>query len=378
MRMVERRAMRCLALVSIAGWLASSAVQPAAARTFVVDSTSDAVDANRGDGICATAAGECTLRAGVNESNSWPGNDTVRLPAGTYVLTIPPSGIDASHAGSLNVDDRLTVRGAGPDLTIIDANGLDQAFAVGRPAFNDDPKDSLTLKSLTIRNGDAANGLGGAVVNFNRRLKLVDVTLRENHAGLGGAIDNEGGRLDVRRSRIVDNTGGSCCGGVRLLAGGRVRIVATEIRGNVSPGRGGGLLAFAGVDLRMTNSVVAENEAGPLGGGGMAFVGATGRILRSTFSANRAGGGGGGILKPDGGPLTIIKSELSGNEADADGDGVGSGGGIRASGGERPVLVSTVVTGNSDAGIGPDCSGVVAVAGKTVIGDSTGCVRVEP
>ena len=34
---------------------------PAAAATFVVDSTVDTVDTNPGDGVCATAAGACML-----------------------------------------------------------------------------------------------------------------------------------------------------------------------------------------------------------------------------------------------------------------------------------------------------------------------------
>src|SRR5689334_17767092 len=38
--------------------------------TFVVNSTEDATDLVPGDGRCATAAGKCSLRAAVQESNS--------------------------------------------------------------------------------------------------------------------------------------------------------------------------------------------------------------------------------------------------------------------------------------------------------------------
>lgn len=52
--------------------------------TFAVDSTSDAPDASIGDGICATSAGECTLRAAINEANKHLGADriTFAIPGG--------------------------------------------------------------------------------------------------------------------------------------------------------------------------------------------------------------------------------------------------------------------------------------------------------
>jgi PKD repeat protein len=47
--------------------------------TFVVDSTLDAPDANIGDGICADAANNCTLRAAVSESNWWSGANRIEF-----------------------------------------------------------------------------------------------------------------------------------------------------------------------------------------------------------------------------------------------------------------------------------------------------------
>lgn len=57
------------------------------AATFTVNSTADAVDAALGDGVCATAGGQCTLRAAIQEANALAGADTITLPAGTYILT---------------------------------------------------------------------------------------------------------------------------------------------------------------------------------------------------------------------------------------------------------------------------------------------------
>src|SRR5687768_7403135 len=68
--------------------------QAASSADFVVTTTVDAVDAEPGDGVCATAAGECSLRAAVQESNTFAGEQSVELPTGTYALTIPGAGED--------------------------------------------------------------------------------------------------------------------------------------------------------------------------------------------------------------------------------------------------------------------------------------------
>jgi CSLREA domain-containing protein len=87
---------------------------PAAwAASFTVNSTADAVDAKPGDGICATATGTCTLRAAIQEANALTGADTVIVPAGTYILTIPGRGETAAVAGDLDITDDLALAGAG-------------------------------------------------------------------------------------------------------------------------------------------------------------------------------------------------------------------------------------------------------------------------
>ena len=46
----------------------------------------DAGDASPGDGVCATAAAECTVRAAVEESNAFAGHERVDVPAGVYAF----------------------------------------------------------------------------------------------------------------------------------------------------------------------------------------------------------------------------------------------------------------------------------------------------
>src|SRR5437763_1262600 len=61
--------------------------------TFIINSTGDAPDANPGDGVCATAAGDCTLRAAIMEANATTDTEPVVLDfniPGDGVQTIRP------------------------------------------------------------------------------------------------------------------------------------------------------------------------------------------------------------------------------------------------------------------------------------------------
>src|SRR6266702_8570461 len=100
---------------------------PIRAATFNVNSTADAVDANPGDTVCATAGGMCTLRAAIQEANALRGDDVINLLANTYTLTILGQGEDHAATGDLDINDtvnggKLTINGAGSTTTVIDGN----------------------------------------------------------------------------------------------------------------------------------------------------------------------------------------------------------------------------------------------------------------
>src|SRR5687768_17186431 len=76
---------------------------PARAAGFTVNSPIDAADASPGDGVCASSAGACTLRAAIQEANTTPTADTITLPSGTFALTIGGRGEDAAATGDLDI-----------------------------------------------------------------------------------------------------------------------------------------------------------------------------------------------------------------------------------------------------------------------------------
>src|SRR5688500_2737126 len=89
----RRRLVAVVAALAVVVGLATVHATPAAASaTFNVTTTADAVDAAIGNGICATSAGACSLRAAIQESNASTAADTIHVPAGTYALTLAPQG----------------------------------------------------------------------------------------------------------------------------------------------------------------------------------------------------------------------------------------------------------------------------------------------
>src|SRR5262249_46908726 len=104
--------MRRLALTLAAVALAFAPyARLAAAAGFNVNGTYDAVDAVPGDGICADAAGNCTLRAAVQEANALPGWDDISVPGGVFYLTVGGAGEDFAAKGDLDVRSELGIFG---------------------------------------------------------------------------------------------------------------------------------------------------------------------------------------------------------------------------------------------------------------------------
>jgi CSLREA domain-containing protein len=104
---------------------------PAFAANLTVDSTTDAVDSNPGNGSCATAGGFCSLRAAIQEANALAGADTITLPAGTYTLTITGTAEDLAATGDLDITEAVVISGASVATTIIQAGRQWQLVSTG-------------------------------------------------------------------------------------------------------------------------------------------------------------------------------------------------------------------------------------------------------
>lgn len=247
-------------------------LNPAATRaaTFFVDSTADAVDAVPGNGVCTTAAGTCTLRAAIDETNALAGADTINVPAGIYVLTM----------GSLAITDSLDLTGAGAANTVIDGNGLTTVLVTAANA--------VSLTAVTIRNGDAGN-VGGGIANSGT-LDLINCSVEDNMAfNVGGGIYNDGGTLTLTGCTISNNTALNVGGGIHNE--GTATLTNCTITGNHAGNTSGGI-GNEGTAI-LNNCTIAANSCGNVGGGlDNDFSGSPVALLRNTLLAGNADGRG--------------------------------------------------------------------------------------
>jgi CSLREA domain-containing protein len=300
------------------------------AADFNVTTTVDAVDANVGDGVCASGAGGCTLRAAVQEADAGGGASTIILPAGRYRLEIAPIPAAGSAAdsdagnGDLDLGGEITVRGAGAGATIVDGGGVDRVFETGSTAV-------VRISDLSVTGGDSTAGgsqeidLGGAILNKGQ-ITLERVALVGNRADGGGGMFSIPGTVPVIRESLIAGNVAFSGGGLRLDAGGQ--ITNTTITGN---------------SLRTLPPDWAQTK--PVG------------VVVPTV--DEISGWGGGIDHRGGDDVAIVNSTIVGNHAVKGGGGIASGQGYAPVSEQialgRLTLRNTIVAGNSSDSGTRDC-----------------------
>ncbi len=400
-------------LVLLVGSLSRAPASHAA--TFTVNSTDDAVDAAPGDGMCASAAGTCTLRAAIQETNALAGPDTINLPTGTYTLTIPGDGEDLAGTGDLDVTDDLTVNGDGPTSTIIDGNGLDRVLHIQGLV------SAVNVSGVTVRNGDTSSGGGGIFSSSNTDLTLTDSIVEFNRAHSGGGISHHGSgiftnveirgnsaafgagisnnnSLTLTNSMIDGNTADFDGGGIHnqtQASFGSVTLINTVVKDN-SANFGGGVFNSDGEVLITTNSEVSNNQAVSGGGvrnGDMSGAGGTTVVKDSAINDNRADDVDGGGIDNINGSVTLTNSVVNGNSAGRDGGGIDNlrgeviltncsinrnsalkGGGILNTEGTVEIANSTIAYNTAGDGGGLYNWGTMTLVNSTISGNdaSTG------
>jgi hypothetical protein len=365
--------------------------------TFSVNSVLDQPDADTSDGVCATVANTCTLRAAVMQANPITGNViTIALPAGTYVLTRPPQGTNPDSNGDLNIaaPDSLSINivGAGSGSTIVDANHIDRAFHVGNAT-------NVTLAGFTVRNGKRAeldSDGGGILADGN--LTLNGMVISGNEATNGGGLYN-GGSFIASYSRFEGNTATGPGGAIFSAPGSSAQLTDSQLSGNHAQGSGGAMVVqyiallqrcsiqanTAGYSggafytsglLEINASTIASNSAN--NGGGIYVAGEL-RMVNGTVANNTALGDGGGIYHVNGHLSEVFNSTIVDNDADHDQDFIGVGGGVYVSGTNPGYfnLYNSILARNTVdfQPIDDDCNGPGALVShaRNLIGSSDTC-----
>ncbi len=340
------------------GETAPQAMMPLPDPTFTVNITTDTVDKNPGDGVCADVNNQCSLRAAIMEANAFPGMDTIMIPAGTYTLTIGrncPNNVCAYDAktGTLDVTASVNIIGAGQNTTIIQggtslATSVDKVFS-----FNQDitafTNATVAVSNLTIQNG------------FNKGTEEIE-------DGWGGAFDCDTGtngaanitltNVTINNNKLTEGQGGGFAMFNTIGGTGSVTVTGSIISNNVNPaksngegGQGGGIFVGASnnANLIMSSSQVTGNSTQTAGGndaiGGGLLINGNATLHNVTITGNTAGGDGGGIYA-DSNSLTIDQTSIVSNNTAS-----GNGGGLWFSSvsGEPASLSEVTMLGNSAA-----------------------------
>ena len=391
-----------------------------AAATFTVNSLADTSDAAQGNGACADAGGQCTLRAAIEEANALSGDDTIIFSTiGTINLTGPLPSLS-----------NITINGPGSSLVTVrrDTGGNYRIFHLNG--------STVKISGLTVANGRTPDGTSGSVfgnpggdgagISSNGTLTLTDVVVTGNLTGNGGPGGSStggwggsgagiwaAGTLTLTNVTVSNNTTGNGVtgnfggsggrGGAIFFNSGTLTITNSTISGNTTGngaagiaggasggggGDGGGILMNGGT-LTMTNVVVTGNNTGDanfggtggLGGGLMTMPGINSTITNVTFSNNTTGDGGGGVTGQGGrggavanfGIMTLKSCTLSGNSTGtagaSGGDSGGTGGGLYNVASAK--VINTTISGNSTHGFNAPGGGIYQIGSSLTVINST-------
>lgn len=329
--------------------------------SIVVNNFEDLNDASPGDGVCETASGNnvCSLRASIQESNAFPGLNTIFLPSGVYTLTIPGTGEDLNATGDLDIIDDLIIMGTNITDTIINANQLDRVFDV--------ISGTIIISDLTIKGG-MNDVFGGGIQNrFYSKLKLDSTIVVDNSADQGGGIHNEG-QLNMSNSQVISNTATSAGGGIHGWGQADLRgvLIYNNQNGGIHNIYGG---TFGGT-LEISNSSILSNT----GNGGIISSGAARiTITKSIVAYNTSEYANGGIRNLDGGYVTLENTTVSQNKSFFSNV---RGGGIYNEYGEVNItnctIVSNTVTTPDNSGGIYSWGGEVTLKNSIIASNSSG------
>jgi CSLREA domain-containing protein len=331
------------------------AAAPARAATINVTTTAD--ERTAGDGQCSLREAIGTVGGNGNGdcTAAESGANTIVLGAHTYPLTLAGFLISGNPTGCLSASvpdatdnsrdelsvsgtvQNLTIEGAGPGQTVIDACRLgDRALEVKSGA-------TVTLRGLTIANGHARDGAGGS-----NAATFGSTGGAGNPGADGGGILNEGILTLVDSAVTASHAGDGGNGGQGGSLGG-----SGGLGGN--GGQGGGI--FSSGALTVSDTTISGNSAGKGGVGGVGTPGSTANAQSGNGGSGGSGGGGGGGggVAVEGGTATITTSTIEGNTSGGGGtaqpgensdtsQGFGGNGGSGGSGGNGAGIASSGVS----------------------------------
>ena len=371
--------------------------------TFKVNSTEDRVDANPGDGVCATKRPiKCTLRAATMEASATvhTGNNNddtlvfIYLQPTTYTLTLK----DANNIGiplkaTRNTHVEFFIETSGGVATIEGGPGWNNRILQTLEFTGEGDGGGFRLTNAIIQNGNTTGftgptAAGGGVYGNGH---FINVTFRNNRSNYGGGAIAVHGFITLKDSVISKNSTKGNGGGIFIETTdfGQINLYNSWVSDN-SANFGGGVYAkglqngiiLMQIELSTISKNIASND-----GGGIYYEGffdpsnPAGRISNSTISDNTAGGNGGGIHLSSG-YFSLASVTVAFNTADSNSDRIGDGGGLFISPSNTHLDAhNSMFAQNSDLSVPlngklPECSGTIESLGYNLLFSPQGCTFI--
>jgi hypothetical protein len=242
--------------------------------------------------------GETSLREAVAYANSNADASTITfdIGSGSHTITL---GSELVLSTDVTIDGDTDADGAA-DVTI-DGNDASRVFQVTGATTD------VSLRSLDISNGSAANGFGGAIFSSGSSLTIVNSTIRDSAASNGGGI----AAIDVRLANsTISGNAADAGGGLFLFGGGTGILDNTTLSGNSATSNGGGIGTNPGTTLTIRNSTITDNAGGPVFGGGGVTLGNSTAVVQNSIISGNTGSTSPDIAKFGVGTLTAQNSLL--------------------------------------------------------------------
>jgi hypothetical protein len=237
------------------------------------------------------------------------------------LLTLPGDSVFVApaiyHENLFYIPFELNVIGSDAETTIVDGGNGGQGVVIGS-----EPKAKVTISKMAFRNSTGLIDSGGGIYNCFGTLTVTDSIITRNRIhggqgnfGYGGGIYNcPDSTLTLINTTVSDNSaeiGGAICNG------GMLTIINSTFSGNVAHHKAGAIANYG--TLFIVNSTFSGNSSGSAGiagaimNGGLFQSSGLLAIRNSTFAGNTALFGGGAIFNVTGSAAGFENSIVANN-----------------------------------------------------------------
>jgi CSLREA domain-containing protein len=230
---------------------------------FVVNTTADTHDAHLGDGLCADANGQCSLRAAVEEADNRPNATTTIVldpSRGTYALTLPAElDLSSTATSFMTICSGTTACVAGGSRATVDATATNtRAFAIETNTY-------VTMQDLKITGGHGDSTINGAGIDIMGVATLDRVIVTGNTtSGSGGGIFVPTTATDASLIESSVITGNTAAKGGGIRSDHNISVSWSTISKNTSTtsSYGMGVMAAYGAQVSLDHTLL-QNPGGP-------------------------------------------------------------------------------------------------------------------